>query len=191
MTTTESVGVRRSPWRVSLCMALAVSAMAVTTAACGAAPARPPGGAGGNVSGTPSVPLAFSACMGGYGVPDFPDAGGSGPMTRQTVDRHLVIDGVSLKETPAQFQTVQRACQRDLASGPGAGQPSAQTQQAARAYAQCMRAHGVSDFPDPTFGHGVTFATPPGFDPKAPQAQAADQACRSLVPGANDGGKNA
>jgi hypothetical protein len=51
----------------------------------------------------------------------------------------------------------------------GSGSPIAQ----AEAYASCMRAHGIHDFPDPTSspGGGVSF-----------EHQAADQACKSLLP---------
>jgi hypothetical protein len=60
------------------------------------------------------------------------------------------------------------------------------------AYAQCMRSHGIHDFPDPTPGAGVAFQinAGPGSDLNSndPRFQAADQACRSLLPG---GGKQA
>jgi hypothetical protein len=60
------------------------------------------------------------------------------------------------------------------------------------AYAQCMRNHGIHDFPDPTPGAGIAFQinAGPGSDLSAndPRFQAADQACRSLLPG---GGKQA
>ena len=56
------------------------------------------------------------------------------------------------------------------------------------AYARCMRSHGVSDFPDPTTGPGggITFQINgrPGsdLDRNNPTFQAADGACRSLLP---------
>ena len=57
------------------------------------------------------------------------------------------------------------------------------------AYAQCIRSHGVPDFPDPTTGPGtdVTFSlhSSPGsdLDPNSPILQRAEKACRNL-PGA-------
>ncbi len=57
------------------------------------------------------------------------------------------------------------------------------------AYARCMRSHGVSDFPDPAAipGGGVAFQINggPGSDlnQNNPTFQAADHACRSLLPG--------
>jgi hypothetical protein len=48
-----------------------------------------------------------------------------------------------------------------------------------------MRAHGVPNFPDPTgqSGGGFSFSLPQGVDPRSPQFQAADQACKSQLPG--------
>jgi len=50
-------------------------------------------------------------------------------------------------------------------------------------YAQCMRAHGVPDFPDPVNG-GFQIAATPGsdLDPSSPQFVAADAACKALSP---------
>jgi hypothetical protein len=51
------------------------------------------------------------------------------------------------------------------------------------AFAQCMRTHGVPNFPDPTIGAGgiYSFSLPPGLDLRSEQSQAAQQACRSLL----------
>ena len=56
-------------------------------------------------------------------------------------------------------------------------------------YAKCMRSHGISDFPDPQpnpGGQGASFQinAGPGSDLNRndPRYQAADQACRSLLP---------
>jgi hypothetical protein len=57
-------------------------------------------------------------------------------------------------------------------------------------YSSCMRTHGVPKFPDPkqASGGGMSLAIGPemGVDPKSPQFQAAEKACRKLLPG---GGK--
>jgi hypothetical protein len=56
-------------------------------------------------------------------------------------------------------------------------------------YAKCMRAHGIADFPDPQpnpggQGGSFEFSGGPGSDlnHNDPRYQAADQACRSLLP---------
>jgi hypothetical protein len=49
--------------------------------------------------------------------------------------------------------------------------------------AQCMRAHGIKRFPDPTFSNGnVQFNVPAGMDTNAPQFEAARHICENLVP---------
>jgi hypothetical protein len=62
--------------------------------------------------------------------------------------------------------------------------PSADRRDAELAYAQCMRDHGVSDFPDPQPGGGIAIQTEHGsdLDPNNPQYKAADEACKSLLP---------
>jgi hypothetical protein len=49
--------------------------------------------------------------------------------------------------------------------------------------AECMRSHGVPDFPDPTFGNNsVTFNAPPSIDPNSSQARSAVAICAKLIP---------
>lgn len=50
---------------------------------------------------------------------------------------------------------------------------------AALAYAQCMRASGYAEFPDPTPGEGLRFLISPGGAPRFEKAAAA---CRDLAP---------
>ena len=68
------------------------------------------------------------------------------------------------------------------------GQPSGQTitpadQADYLKAATCMRSHGVSDFPDPTFQNNtVTFNIPPNIDANSPQAKSAEAICVKLIP---------
>lgn len=48
-------------------------------------------------------------------------------------------------------------------------------------YARCMRAHGVSRFPDPS-ATGAINTHVPGLNLSSPAARAAETACRSLLP---------
>jgi hypothetical protein len=54
----------------------------------------------------------------------------------------------------------------------------------ALAMAQCMRAHGVPDFPDPDSSGRIAIQGSPGsgLDPSSPQFQAAQQACKAFAP---------
>jgi hypothetical protein len=54
-------------------------------------------------------------------------------------------------------------------------------------FAQCMRSHGVPDFPDPTVSGGkatirLNGGPGSGLDPNSPQFQSAQSACRHLLP---------
>jgi hypothetical protein len=74
-----------------------------------------------------------------------------------------------------------------------AGSGSTSKYKAALAYVDCMRSHGVSNFPDPTsdgqinvkFAYGGKDGSPAssGIDRMSPQYISADQTCRHLLPG--------
>lgn len=60
-----------------------------------------------------------------------------------------------------------------------AQQPPADSDDAALAYAQCMRANGYTEFPDPAPGEGMRFLITPG---SAARFEKAAGACRDLAP---------
>jgi hypothetical protein len=66
----------------------------------------------------------------------------------------------------------------------GSGSPPSltQLQQQLLAYARCMRAKGVPNFPDPSAGGGFLFQQGSGVDPSAPAFKAAQAACQKLLP---------
>jgi hypothetical protein len=87
--------------------------------------------------------------------------------------------------TPEPPASVRRACQsiydRLPASARGDEERPPADMQALLRYAQCMREHGVADFPDPD-AEG-NFRAPRGSTgPKTPSFQRALQACRQLDP---------
>lgn len=99
--------------------------------------------------------LAFSQCMRSHGVPEFPDPSAGGG---------LVLHGKVNPSSPA-FRAAQAKCRKLMPSGgpPSSTNPSPQTLTRFLKIAQCMRRHGVYDFPDPRtsvpphpFGSGGT-----------------------------------
>lgn len=52
------------------------------------------------------------------------------------------------------------------------------------AYSSCMRSHGVPDFPDPNSQGHIGITAGDGVNVNSPQFKSAEQACRSLQPGA-------
>ncbi len=153
----------------------AATAMAVLIAGCGALPAAIAGGG-------PRNPGAFAACMRSHGVPDFPDPKNGG-FQENGSPTQTIVNGVTLQESQAQINAGEQACRKYMGPSTPDAPASPAQQQAALAYAQCMRAHGVPNFPDPKVtAHSFTVHVASGTDPHSPQVQAAQNACRTLMP---------
>jgi hypothetical protein len=73
-------------------------------------------------------------------------------------------------------------CGGSAAAQTGAGQADPVVKMA-----RCMRAHGVSHFPDPSPGSGLVI--PNGIDPDAPVFRSAQSVCDKLLPAGIPGGK--
>src|SRR6266571_2463733 len=60
----------------------------------------------------------------------------------------------------------------------------------ALAYSRCMRAHGISDFPDPKADGSLQIPASSGsdLDPNNPRFKAANDACKKYQPGGGAGG---
>ncbi len=134
--------------------------------------------------------VAYSQCMRSHGVPEFPEPT-EGHLLIHSSSHNGHVTGVNPKSS--QFQAAQKVCGRLLPNG-GAPSPAeqAKAQEGALKFSQCMRTHGVPNFPDPTFsGGGVRLqlkaAGAGGIDPESPQFRAAQKACQSIAPG--PGGK--
>jgi hypothetical protein len=93
----------------------------------------------------------------------------AGPLAAALVAAALAVAGCSSSSPSASSPAATAAGGNALSTG------SAKLVQ----FAQCMRSHGLSNFPDPT-AEGA-FNLPAGMS-RSPQFQAADQACRSLAP---------
>jgi hypothetical protein len=124
--------------------------MAALIGACGSsAPAGSgTGSSGGNntVANTQKA-VKFAECMRSNGVSGFPDPSASGSFT---IDG--VVNGSSLNPNTPAFKQALSACRGLEPAGFTGGERSAQQAQAALEFAQCIRAHGVKDFPDPANG---------------------------------------
>jgi hypothetical protein len=70
------------------------------------------------------------------------------------------------------------AASSNASTGAGAGSPEA----AALAFAGCMRANGLPDFPDPKVGGGFLFHTGGGADPSSPAFKRAQTKCKKFLP---------
>jgi hypothetical protein len=72
-------------------------------------------------------------------------------------------------------------------TSPPASSGSAKGVASALAHSECMRSHGVPDFPDPG-PLRIDVRTHPDLDPSSPPFVAAQKACLSLAPGGTAGG---
>jgi hypothetical protein len=116
----------------------------------------------------------FATCMRSHGVPDYPDPQFTSSGGVQ------ISPGKSNPNSPA-FKSAQTDCRRLLPDGGqpvGVGGARAKVQEVK--FADCMRAHGVPNFPDPS--HDGAFDLPPGLNPQAPRFGQATQACKSVQP---------
>jgi hypothetical protein len=172
------VVIRRRGWwfatpPVGLLAALAVGA--ISLAACGSS-SKPSRSAS---AGTQA--LKFAHCMRANGVTNYPDPSSNG--------RPVSLNPISAN-SPA-FQTAYNACRKNLPGGqPGPPPPTAAQARAGLAFARCMRAHGVPNFPDPlsTYGSGFTLGTgeyfpnTPATEFQSPASRQAAKACGHPVP---------
>ena len=71
-----------------------------------------------------------------------------------------------------------------ISSSGSTSSPSGAPKASTLAYARCMRAHGIEDFPDPDAHGNLGLNGGPGsdLDPNNPAFKAADAACKSLLP---------
>ena len=134
-------------------------------------------GSGGVSAAYGSDKLGLARCLRTHGVPNYPDPNASGQEPPNS--KQLIFS--------PQGQTAVRACSywgnrihNDVA---------AQNQAAMGEYvrfAQCMRAHGLPNFPDPMNAEGrvefVLSASQDGFDPHSPQVLAKARQCESVLP---------
>ena len=92
-------------------------------------------------------------------------------------DGSMVVMG-HLFAGPA-LRHAKQVCKQYLPPGGPGPTVSASQKAAALAAAACMRRHGLSTFPDPTFTGGhESLNLGPGLDPNSPAFQQAAEACR-------------
>jgi hypothetical protein len=128
--------------------ALALIPMVALISGCGSsAPAETGTGSGGanDTAATAQKAVKFAECMRSNGVSEFPDPGASGKLT---ID--AVANGSSLDTSTPAFTQAISACRALEPAGFTGSKRSSQQQRAALKFAQCIRANGVNDFPDPT-----------------------------------------
>lgn len=174
---------RTAPTGLVGAVLVGVAALSLLVSACGGSPGRN----GPTATGKYAAALAYSRCMRSHGVPDFPDP--------KQVGGEIQIPGSQSGTNPDSpaFTSARRSCRPLL---PGGGRPNQTgTQRALNRMlhiSQCMRAHGISGFPDPTLsppsnraGHsaivsnGIAWlAIPDSIDVRSPAFEHAAATCK-------------
>ena len=117
---------------------------------CSRTPARTStdGGSGDANAATREQALKFSGCMRANGVSDFPDPNALG-----------VFPSYGVSVTPAVWTKAVAACKALQPPGTLSAKLTPAQESAALKFAQCIRAHGVPDFPDPVSGQPLIDTT--------------------------------
>ncbi len=144
--------------RPSHLWAAAAVALGVTLAGCSGGSTDPTAGSqsttttasagGSGSSGTSPLAqaVAYSQCMRSHGVPNFPDPASAAPAAATGTGPP------ELTRTPLRSKRALQACKGLPSPWNSTGQQlTAAQQQAWLNWAECIRAHGVANFPDPTF----------------------------------------
>ena len=122
--------------------------------------------------------------MRSHGVPNFPDPTSDGQINVNFASggKDGAPGSSGIDRMSPQYISADQTCRHLL---PGGVPTPAQDQQALAKglkFAQCMRSHGVPNFPDPSTAGVVHLGA--GVDMSSPQFQDAQKVCQSLVPGA-------
>ena len=190
--------------RASLALA---GAMLAVLAAFSAAPALaadgvatlgspPPEEGAGSAPTPPQDPmdglLDFAACMREHGV-EMPDPQMSGDgvlMVFEATSSVDIDDPPGIMTMDEDFMAAEEACREHLGTMGPAGDPvlDAEVMEGMLAYADCMRQHGI-EMPDPQMVDGGFMIGSPGsgadsqdIDPFSEGFQAAEEACRDVMP---------
>ena len=158
--------------RTAISITAAVALTALLAAACGGS-SKPPA-----ASAQQNGPVAFASCMRSHGVPNWPDPNSSGVFDKSK------LTSQQLGASGSRVQAAQTACRHLLPNGGNAPSPAQVQQMRALSlrFSQCVRAHGVPNFPDPDSTGRIPDPASGGINQGSPKFEAANQACGKYRP---------
>ena len=134
-------------------------------------------GTGGVSAAYVSDKLGFARCLRAHGMPNYPDPNASG---QEPPNSKQLIFSLRGQAAVAACSSWSNRIHNDVAA-----QNQAVMGEYVR-FAQCMRAHGLPNVPDPVNAEGrvefVLRASQDGFDPHSPQVLAKAHQCESVLP---------
>jgi len=149
-----------------------VASLGSTTATSGVASATQTAGNSGDAV---TAQLKFAQCMQSHGEPDYPEPGGNAEANAKSM--------LKLGPSSPHFLAAEKACKQLLPEGEQAS-PGEQARVEAEAlkFANCMRTHGMANWPDPS-SNGVGYmVAPAGAAATSPAYLKASKACKQLLP---------
>jgi hypothetical protein len=168
------------PRRAAALAAVVAAALGLLTAACSSNPATTAASSG---PPTYAQMVAYAECIRTHGDPAWPDpVKGPGGLW---VFESSATSGMNAPGA----QGAANACKKLQPKQTSMPPSVVQTVRAQLLkLATCMRAHGITNFPDPTVGSSVVGINVSGLDMNSPQYQTAEQACRAYELHASGGG---
>jgi hypothetical protein len=167
-----------------LVMGIAAVGCTIALVACGGSANY---SAAGTTNPSANSALELSQCMHSHGIKNFPDptnsAGGGPGLSLSTTPGTGTVNADGITFSGPAFEAAAKACAKLLPGGGGpAPAPTAQQKRRALEFAQCMRKHGVPDFPDPTFptgsgAAGKASSLPADVNPSSPAFKQAVSSC--------------
>ena len=135
-------------------------------------------GRGSSGESSQSEQLQFAHCMRSHGVTDFPDPSPTGGQLQD-----IAHSGVNPRSPT--YRAALRACEKYTPAGNMTPAQTAADNAKGVLFSQCMRSHGVPNFPDPvigpTGGQAINLG-PEHIDPNSSIVEAANRACQKIIP---------
>jgi hypothetical protein len=171
-------------------LALVLAGLALLAAGCGGSPASQVAQLGTTTTQSSSSAdtssastqvggaVAYAHCMRSNRVPNWPDPNSSGVFDKSQLTLQQL--GVS----SPRLQAAESACRHLLPNGSSGPNPArvAQVRAQALAFAQCVRSHGLPNFPDPRSDGRIPDPGTVGINQGSPKFEAANQACGKYRP---------
>jgi hypothetical protein len=170
--------------RVRAAAMIVTATLALLATGCGSAGPGSSGAASIGSSSSNVAPgdakLAFAQCMRAHGVHDYPDPGSKVGSN----------SGGDLDPYNPTFEAAYQACQSLLPPGQQTlQQMHQQLAEDGLGFARCMRAHGITGFPDPNAEGQFPETQMHGLGKGSPQFTAAQNACHHYLNPSDGGGK--
>jgi hypothetical protein len=157
----------------------AASASSTTTTTTTTTTTVAPSGSNASGATSQSQQLQLAQCMRSHGVPNFPDPSPGGGQLN-------AISAAGINTQSPTYQAALQACKKYTPAGNVTPAQSAAENAKGLEFSQCMRSHGVPNFPDPitgpTGGQAINMSGT-GIDQNSSTYQAANSACQKIVPG--------